>query len=292
MCIKSKIFISIAAFGLILIQSDIYAGSSEIYKMKVGDISVISIMDTVFEMNSSLLKNGNPDTLGKYMHDGKSLSPVNAFIIKTKKHSILIDAGMGAHLLGNMKSIDISPEKIDMVLITHGHSDHVEGLIKDGKTVFQNAKVLFSEKEKPLYEDKALELLPEQYRLFMKAANQVLKVYDKQIGLFVFGDTITEGIVAVDLSGHTAGHCGFLIESKGQKLLIAGDFLHVAPVQFPHPEYSMIYDADVDGSAAKRKLVLEKCIKEKMPVAGMHIPFPGIGNVEAGTVGFLFKPVK
>ncbi len=291
MCKRSVIF-AVSVVLVMFLNTGVNAGSCETYEMKIGTIPVISIMDTFFEMNSSLIKNGNPDTLSKYMLNGKSLSSVNTFIVETKKHSVLIDAGMGAHLPGNLESIGKSPKNIDLVLLTHGHGDHVSGLIKDGKPVFPNAKVLFSEKEKPLYEDKAIESTPDQYKPFIKAANEVLKVYGKNVGVFSFGDTITDGIIAVDLSGHTAGHCGFLISSNGQKLLIAGDFLHIAPIQFPHPEYSLVYDADIDAAAAKRKAVLERCVKEKMPVAGMHIQFPGIGNVEAGTVGFVFKPIR
>jgi len=291
MCKRSVVLAVSVLYGMFF-RAGAYAGSCETYEMKIGNIPVISIMDTFFEMNSSLIKNGNPDTLSRYMRDGKSLSSVNTFIIETKKHSILIDAGMGAHLLGNLESIGKSPKNIDIVLLTHGHGDHVSGLIKDGKPVFPNAKVLFSEKEKPLYDDKAIESTPDQYKPFMKAANQVLKVYGNQVGVFAYGDTITDGIIAVDLSGHTTGHCGFLISSNGQNLLIAGDFLHIAPVQFPHPEYSLVYDADLDGAAAKRKLVLERCSKEKILVAGMHIQFPGIGNVETGTSGFVFKSIR
>jgi glyoxylase-like metal-dependent hydrolase (beta-lactamase superfamily II) len=291
MC-KRSVVLAVSVLYVIFFQTGANAGSCETYEMKIGDIPVISIMDTFFEMNSTLIKNGNPDTLSKYMHDGKSLSSVNVFILETKKHSILIDAGMGSHLLGNLESIGKSPKNIDLVLLTHGHGDHVSGLIKDGKPVFPNAKVLFSEKEKRLYEDKAIESTPDQYKPFMKAANQVLKIYGDRVGVFAFGDTITDGIIAVDLSGHTAGHCGFLISSNGQKLLIAGDFVHIASVQFPHPEYSLVYDADLDGAYAKRKLVLERCSKEKMLVAGMHIQFPGIGNVETGTSGFVFKSIR
>lgn len=292
MYMKLKILISTAVLCMMFIQSGAYAGSCETREIKIGNIPVISIMDTFFEMNSGLLVNGNPDTLSKYMPGGKSLSSVNAFVVETKKHSILIDAGMGAHLLGNLESIGKSPKNIDIVLLTHGHGDHVSGLIKDGKPVFPNAKVLFSEKEKPLYEDKAIASTPDQYKPFMKAANEVLKVYGNKVGVFAFGDTITDGIIAVDLSGHTPGHTGFLISSNGQTLFIAGDFLHVAPVQFPHPEYSLVYDADPDMAAVKRKYVLDRCVKEKILVAGMHIQFPGVGAVETGTVGYVFKPIK
>jgi glyoxylase-like metal-dependent hydrolase (beta-lactamase superfamily II) len=40
------------------------------------------------------------------------------------------------------------------------------------------------------------------------------------------------GLRSVALPGHTAGHTGYLVESEGQRLLIWGDVVHVAAVQF------------------------------------------------------------
>lgn len=83
-------------------------------------------------------------------------------------------------------------------------------------------------------------------------------MFGLKAGLFAFGDTIPMGLLLLNF-GHTPGHCGFLISSNGQQLLIAGDFLRIAPVQFPHPEYSLVYDGDIDAVVAKRKLVLGRC---------------------------------
>jgi len=287
-----KVVCSISLLCTGLLQTGACAASNEIYEQKIGDIKVITVKDTTFEMSSTWIANGNPDTLKKYLPDSKTFSSLNAFIIKNGKQTILVDAGTGASLIANMKKIGLTPDNIDLILITHGHYDHVLGLIKDGKPVFQKAKVLFSKEEKALYEDKTIESIPDEFKPHFKDANQVLKIYGDKIGTFAFGDTVAEGVIAIDLRGHTAGHAGFIVESKGKKMLIAGDFLHIAPVQFNHPEYSFIYDKDPSVAEATRKNILEKASKEKMMIAGIHIPFPGIVTVAPGPVGFVYTQVK
>jgi glyoxylase-like metal-dependent hydrolase (beta-lactamase superfamily II) len=202
-----------------------------------------------------------------------------------------VDAGSGARFIANMKKAGFSPDSVNLVLITHGHFDHVGGLYKDGKALFPKAKVLLSEKEKSLHEDKAIEALPADMKQYFMACNQMLKIYGSNVRTFAYGAFVAEGVVAIDLNGHTAGQSGFMVESKGQKLLFAGDFLHMAPVQFPHPEFSCVFDADINQAATMRKQILEKVSKEKILVAASHIQFPGIGNVTSGNDGFVYTTV-
>lgn len=269
------------------------AGSTtNVYQYKVGNFSITAVLDSSFYMESSLLKNGNADIIKKYMPEGKLLCSDNVYIIKTKKQTVLIDAGISGNLDSKIVKAGISPDSVNLVLITHGHYDHVAGLVKNGKAVFQNAKILFSDREKQLYGDSAIEKVPAEYKQFFLPANQVLKIYGSKVETFSFGKQITEGIVSVDMNGHTSGHAGYMVESEGQKILFAGDFLHIGPVQFPHPEISLVFDSDINQAVSMRKQILNKLSKEKIPVAAMHVQFPGIGHVKSGTEGYVIAIVK
>ena len=98
------------------------------------------------------------------------------------------------------------------------------------------------------------------------------------------------GIKPIAAYGHTPGHTAFLVEDGKGKLLIAGDFLHVALVQFPAPDVSASYDVDPKLAAAARRQIMDYAAKNKIPVGGMHIVYPAVGNVETAGNGFKFAP--
>jgi len=98
------------------------------------------------------------------------------------------------------------------------------------------------------------------------------------------------GIKPIAAYGHTPGHTAFLIEEGKGRLLIAGDFLHVALVQFPAPDVSATYDVDPKAAAAARRQLLAFAANNKIPIGGMHIVYPAIGAVEAAGTGFKFVP--
>jgi glyoxylase-like metal-dependent hydrolase (beta-lactamase superfamily II) len=79
--------------------------------------------------------------------------------------------------------------------------------------------------------------------------------------------------------GHTPGHTNWLIEARGERLLIWGDIVHLAAVQLARPEARLIYDVDTDLAAATRATVLDWAECERLIVAGAHLGFPGFGRV-------------
>jgi len=53
----------------------------------------------------------------------------NCTYVETKNHKILIDIGTSCLYVENaLKSINVEPQQIDTILITHSHVDHVAGL--------------------------------------------------------------------------------------------------------------------------------------------------------------------
>jgi hypothetical protein len=83
-----------------------------------------------------------------------------------------------------------------------------------------------------------------------------------------------------------------MVSSGRERIIIAGDFLHVALVQFPHPEISATFDMDQNAAASSRRQLLDYAAMLRIPIGSMHIVYPGIGNVEAGGNGFRFIPLR
>lgn len=294
---RNSILVCLFVFVSLLISCT-DAAKPSFYSVKIGKIEVIALQDAAVEMNSGLVKNGDPAVVKKIMPDGKLPASVNVFLVKTGSHKILVDAGIGNGNAGNgmliesLKMCGLNPEDIDMILITHAHFDHVGGLVKDGKPVFTKAKLLFPKSEMASFSDESLKKLPADVKGFYEPANAAMKIYGKKGDTFKAGDTIAEGVKAVDLSGHTPGHAGFMIESEGKKCLLLGDLLHIMDLQFPYPDYSLVYDTDAAKAARTRNRILEMAAAEKIPVAGVHIKFPGIGSVVKSGNGYSFTAVK
>ena len=88
-----------------------------------------------------------PEISQKYAPEGTYDIAINAFLVRTLDQNILIDAGMGSNLLENLGTMLLTPDKINVILITHMHGDHIGGLLKDGNIVFPNADIYIPQPE-------------------------------------------------------------------------------------------------------------------------------------------------
>jgi len=280
-CFMGLIFYAMAVNG--------YAGDSDgIYSMKVGQYEVYILVESERDGNTSILVGADEAVLKRYIPAEGFKHTANAILIKTPKQNILIDTGtgMGGIIVEKVKKLGVQPENIDAVLITHLHGDHFGSLQKDGVAVFTKAKVYLSAKELEYFTKTQVN----------QGAVNALKPYGNKVTTFEPGELgkklkeIVPGISPIAAYGHTPGHTLYLIENKNEKLLIIGDLLHIALVQFPVPEISATYDMDQKAAATVRRQVLDYAAKNKIPVAGMHIVYPGTGSVSVDGSGFKFTP--
>ena len=75
-------------------------------------------------------------------------SPYASLCVDTVEHRVLMDTGAGSllpttgRLATHLRRAGIEPAQIDMVIITHEHPDHVDGLLhEDGTPVYPNARI-------------------------------------------------------------------------------------------------------------------------------------------------------
>src|SRR6266851_8859578 len=277
------------------------------YRLKVGDLEVTSLFDGggQFEINwlsgTKAVMADIANTLQKQPH---ILDAADwAFLVNTGKRLILVDAGTGewwgggalGRLGASLHSAGYTPEQVDLVLITHMHSDHMGGLsTRDGKRVFPNADVYVAKAENDFWLSPEIAAkAPKEAQEFFQAAQAISAPYIKAGKWHTFSgsDEIAEGIKTVSLPGHTPGHTGYEFSSKGQKILFWGDIIHAPSAQFKHPEVSVVFDIDPAAAVATRENLLPVLAEEDILIAGPHLPYPGLGRVQRDCNSYGWAPV-
>jgi glyoxylase-like metal-dependent hydrolase (beta-lactamase superfamily II) len=277
------------------------------YRMMLGDFEVTALSDGTFPMDADkILTNIKPQDLEAALAQAFLKEPVetsvNGFLINTGSKLVLIDTGSGilfgpsvGKLLANLKASGYQPEQVDEIYITHMHGDHVGGLLLDGKPAFANAIVRAAQQEADFWLSKAhMDAAPKDAKDGYLGAMNSLNPYVAAGKFKPFnGDLeLVPGIRAVATPGHTAGHTVYAVESKGEKLVLWGDLMHVAAVQFPDPAVTIAFDTNSSQAAAARKKVFADAAEHGDWVAGAHLSFPGIGHLRSAGTGYTYVPAN
>jgi glyoxylase-like metal-dependent hydrolase (beta-lactamase superfamily II) len=276
------------------------------YRLKVGDLEVTALFDGpgVFDVN---WVNGQKtkDGVRKALQDDPHLLDVadTGYLVNTGKQLILVDAGSGTwfgggrfgHLLANLRSAGYTPEEVDIVLVTHLHSDHIGGLTtRDGKIVFPNANIYVAKADNDFWLSQEIAAkAPKEARQFFLSAQGIAAPYI-QAGkwhTFTDSDQIVGGTQIVPLRGHTPGHTGYEFSSQRKKILFWGDVMHVQRLQLPDPKVTVVFDIDPTAAAATRDQLLRKLASEDVLIAGPHMLFPGLGRLHWEGSSYHWAPV-
>jgi len=278
------------------------------YRLKVGDLEVTALYDGTGVFDPHWL-NGTKATMDGVVkalqEDPHTLDVVDTgFLVNTGKRLILVDAGAGTwwggaalgRLAGSLRSAGYTPEEVDIVLVTHLHSDHVGGLTtQDGKRVFPNADVYVAKAESDFWLSPEIAAKPpKDAQPFFQSAQSIAAPYIKADKWHTFSgsEPIVDGMQIVSLPGHTPGHTGYEFSSKGQKILFWGDTIHAQRVQLQHPEVTAIFDIDQTAAAATRNQLLPKLAGGDVLIASPHSSvFPPLGRLRKEGSGYSWVPV-
>jgi glyoxylase-like metal-dependent hydrolase (beta-lactamase superfamily II) len=247
----------------------------------IGAINLVALTDfpkapAATPPHTELLVGLSAEALAK-VTGADMVNAVNMFVLKTAQGNYLFDTGVGGQggMIGSMAAAGLTPADISAVVITHFHGDHIGGLTKDGAAVFPNAKLYVPREE--------MEKGPYSARFAAAYADRTVQ--------FTWDEEILPGVKALKAIGHTQGHTVYMIESAGDKLLIAGDLIHFGGVQLPNPDIAVTYDTDTAQAIASRKQFFNMAADQTIPIASMHLPFPAVGKLAKADTGYTFTPL-
>jgi len=282
-----------------------------IYRFKLGGFEVTPIMD------SKVIRSGLTPSFGGEQHadEVKKLAkanridadryehPFTPLLVNTGKELVLFDTGNGSlrdeyeqmkgrlpagNLVARMKEAGYKPEDVDVVVITHGHPDHIGGLTKGGQPVFPNARYVFGATEFDFWNKgenvrEARKFNRELYvKIVVPLANRATMIKP--------GDEVVPGIRAVDAFGHSPGLLAFTIESEGKRMINWADTAGHYIMSFQRPDLHLDVDDEKEKAVATRKRLFDMAANEDLLVASFHMPFPGLGYVERAGSAYRWVP--
>jgi len=277
------------------------------YNVQVGSVIVTSFTDgSVAQDLHKLLRRTSEQNTDALLAKNAQTNPVeasiNVYYFALPGHKVLVDTGSGqlfgpgngGRLMESLATQGIKPENITDILLTHAHSDHAGGLVKDGQRVFTNARVFVGKPDIDFFFNEENQKKTGYSQNFFDVARKTLKPYldAGKVQSFSGTEALLPGITGTVHPGHTPGSAFYTLESKGEKVTFVGDIIHVAAVQFPQPNITIVYDQDQDGAARVRNHAFADFVENRDLIAAPHLPFPGIGYVMKGErSGYAWVPV-
>lgn len=282
-----------------------------VYRFKLGGFEVTTILDAK-AIREGLYPNYGANASADEVHAlaGENNIDTQRFghaniptLLNTGKELILFDTGNGAlpreyeqlskrlppgQTAARLASAGYKPGDVDIVVVTHGHPDHIGGLTEGGKPVFPNARYVFGAAEFDFWKrgENVREARKFNRELFMKICVPLAE----RSTFIKPGDQVVSGITAVDAAGHSPGLLAFHVESGGKRLMITADVFTHYVMAVQRPEWYFEMDDDKEKAAATRKRFLDVVTKDKLFLVSFHMPFPGVGYIEKNQASHRWVP--
>lgn len=215
-------------------------------------------------------------------------------VVNTGKELVIFDTGNGADgfikrpdggwLAAQLRPAGFTPEQIDVVVLSHGHIDHVGGMMENGKPLFPNARYVMAATEYDYWTQEGVHTSDIGKTMAAVFRTNVVPVKER-ISFIKPGEDVVSGIRSMAAPGHTPGHLAFMLESEGKNMLLWGDCAHHQVASLARPDWHCVFDSDKEQGVATRKRIFDMAATDRLPVAGYHMPFPSLGYVERRTEG-------
>ncbi|MDR7125722.1 MBL fold metallo-hydrolase [Pseudotabrizicola sp. 4114] len=203
-------------------------------------------------------------------------------VVNTGAELVLFDTGLAPEAItGALAAAGYTPDQIDVVVLTHMHGDHIGGIAGDAGVTFANARYVTGSVE---------------HNHWAQAGNEgfdtKVRPLEDQMTFVEGGAAVATGITAMEAFGHSPGHMAYMLESDGQQLALIADAANHYVWSLQKPDWEVRFDMDKAAAAATRKQLFGMLAADRVPFVGYHMPFPGVGYVEAMDDGFRYVPVS
>jgi glyoxylase-like metal-dependent hydrolase (beta-lactamase superfamily II) len=236
----------------------------------------------------------------------KMKNTYSPIVLTTAGKRVLFDTGNGSAaaaesnnergtLNAHLAAAGIDRNAIDVVVISHFHADHVNGLLMpDNSKAFPNAEIKVPENEWKFWMDDGEmskgtgnPILENNF----KNARRVFDALGRKVTPYDADKEIAPGITSVASPGHTPGHTSYIVASGSEKLLVQVDITAGAAFVFvKNPDWQFVSDVDRPLAVQTRRKLYDMAIAEKMPIQAFHAGFPGLVRVEKDGNGYRWVP--
>jgi glyoxylase-like metal-dependent hydrolase (beta-lactamase superfamily II) len=282
------------------------------YRYKVGSLEVTVVTDgaNTNPLSDAYVANAskadvNAALAADFLAPDKATHSYTPIVVNTGSKLVAIDTGLGLGMFeqskgavgqyhGNLQAAGIDRNAIDVVIISHFHGDHINGLVgAENKPAFPNAEIMVPELEAAFWADENnTSKLPEVARPQMGNVKRVMGVVGSKVTKYQAGKELVPGITAIASPGHTPGHTSFVIASGNSKALAQIDITAGAATLFArNPNWQFVFDTDKPQAVETRKKLYDMAAAEKMMVQGYHLAFPSMVYVEKNGSGYRLVPV-
>lgn len=240
-----------------------YSFGVDIYQQKIGENEIFSICLSKQEADKSKLIATN-EVQKKLIKDTKlPANCQNVILVKSPKFNALIDTGFNHTqnaLKSALKELSLNFDDINAIILTHGHGDHLGGILNESsENNFKNAKLFIDKKEFDFWQKSKNEQAKKSLQAF------------EEIEFFNDDDEILSGIFAKNAYGHTPGHNIIIFKDKDKNALIfTADLFHFFDIQKQDLSIAVLWDNDKQ-MAINSRLNLAKMLQNTQLI-GSHFP--------------------
>jgi glyoxylase-like metal-dependent hydrolase (beta-lactamase superfamily II) len=277
------------------------------FRVRLGDTDIIAVSDGSARrpLDATFVRNAPLREVEAALADAglptdHIENPFTPFVVVTGGRTFLLDAGFGdngpdgtGQLHDTMRAAGIDPASVSVVLMSHLHGDHVNGLRRsDGTLVYPDATLYIPQPEYDHWMDtERMNALPEDRQGGFRTVQRVLADYpEDRLVLFTPGDRIEDTFDSIPAFGHSPGHTAYSVGEGEDSFTFIGDAAHFPPLFVRNPDWQVQFDMDPDAARQSRHEILSRVSDGGGLVGGYHFPQPSLGRMAAADTGYAFTP--